>query len=230
MPASSAELPRYARRSAPPGGLASRATSGHYALVTDLADRLIATAAKEPLGRLGLVRKGRSRTWIDDHGWWLINIEFTPSSHRPGCYLTVGEQHLWVDRDHLCFETPERPLGGSAFVAFDGDEDAFDKAMAQVVTTAVLAVERRRTTHGDGTVALRRLASGSDDLNGGIAAALLGDTKGVARLGRRVHDVDREVAESYVGRSVSEAREQALAAIARTRHRLRLAATDAVAW
>ena len=27
------------------------------------------------LGPLGLRQKGRSRVWLDDHGWWLIAVE-----------------------------------------------------------------------------------------------------------------------------------------------------------
>jgi hypothetical protein len=38
----------------------------------------IALAAKRVLAPLGCVRKGRSRIWLDDHGWWIGVIEFQP--------------------------------------------------------------------------------------------------------------------------------------------------------
>ncbi|MCE9623754.1 MAG: hypothetical protein K8R99_15550 [Actinomycetia bacterium] len=194
------------------------------------ADRLIAAIARDRLAPLGLIRKGRSRTWIDDHGWWLINVEFQPLPNRPGCYLNVGEQHLWVVRDHLCFENAERPLGSSTFVALDGDEEAFSQAMEGVATAAVSAVARRRVAHGEGTDALSRLTQGSDDLNAGIASALLGDADGTARLSARVHDVDQELAASYLRLSKSAAREKVSVDVATTRRQLGLAALNVVRW
>lgn len=194
-------------------------------------DKLIAVAAKQGLAPLGLVCKGRSRTWIDDRGWWLVNVEFQPSSHQRGCYLNVGEQHLWVVRKHLVFEGMERPLGPSTFTAFDGDEDAFAQSMAQVVQVAVSAVSRRRNGHGSGLEALTRLRDGDDDLNAGIAAALLGDDVAARlRLAGRIHETDRAVADSYRGLSSPDARARAARAIAETRALMRLAPVDTNWW
>src|SRR6185295_17783420 len=111
--------------------------------VPDVAGQVIAAEAKRVLAPLGVIRKGRSRSWIDDHGWWLINVEFQPSNHAKGFYLNVGEQHLWVVSDHFAFERAERPLGGSTFIAFEGDVEAFTTAMRSVATAAATAVERR---------------------------------------------------------------------------------------
>jgi hypothetical protein len=52
-------------------------------------DRIIADAAKAALGPLGFKRKGRSRTWLADHGWWLTVVEFQPSAWSKGSYLNV---------------------------------------------------------------------------------------------------------------------------------------------
>jgi hypothetical protein len=46
--------------------------------------RIIATAAKETLGPLGFYRKGRSRVWLCDHGFWLGVVEFQPSGFAKG--------------------------------------------------------------------------------------------------------------------------------------------------
>ena len=55
----------------------------------------IAAAAKSVLAPLGCVRKGRSRTWLDDHGWWLGVVEFQPSGWSRGSYLNVAASYLW---------------------------------------------------------------------------------------------------------------------------------------
>jgi hypothetical protein len=192
---------------------------------------VIATEAKRGLGPLGVVRKGRSRTWIDDHGWWLINVEFQPSGHRQGCYLNVGIQHLWVMRDYLIFEDVERPLGGSHFIEFDGDAAAFGAAMQPAVTAAAAAVERRRVEHGNGNVALRRIAEAADDLNAGIALALLGDEPGARRrLTDHVHESEQETASGFVGLDAEQARERAWSAVQSARSALGLAAIDRPKW
>lgn len=53
-------------------------------------NRVINAEAWRLLKPFGLTRKGRSRVWLDDHGWWLIQVEFQPSSWSKGSYLNVG--------------------------------------------------------------------------------------------------------------------------------------------
>jgi hypothetical protein len=52
---------------------ARNARTGKPALVAAQAPhtKLLNDAAEEILGGLGVVRMGRSRTWVDDRGWWL---------------------------------------------------------------------------------------------------------------------------------------------------------------
>jgi hypothetical protein len=78
-------------------------------------DKVIASIAKSVLGPLGLRRKGRSRTWLDDHGWWLGVVEFQPSSWSRGTYLNVGGMFLWRPIGHLAFEVG--PVRVSAFTS-----------------------------------------------------------------------------------------------------------------
>lgn len=33
-------------------------------------NRLLKKVAKEVFAPLGLIQRGSSRTWFDDHGWW----------------------------------------------------------------------------------------------------------------------------------------------------------------
>lgn len=67
-------------------------------------DLLIAKAAKAALSPLGCTRKGKSRTWLDDHGWWVGVIEFQPSSFAKGTFLNVGSCWLWSDNDFFSFD------------------------------------------------------------------------------------------------------------------------------
>ncbi len=187
------------------------------------ADKLIANAAKTALAPLGLVRKRRSRTWIDDHGWWLINVEFQPSSYAKGCYLNIGTQHLWVTRGYLCLDEMERPLGGATFVSFTGDEDAFATAMCGVAATAAEAVEQRRRRHGEGRDALIALTAGPDDLDAGIAATLLGDAdRARVRFNGRIHPAHQTWADEYSAMDADAARARASQVIAAERTALRL--------
>ncbi|MHA6762240.1 hypothetical protein [Streptacidiphilus sp. PAMC 29251] len=79
------------------------------------ASHLVTTAAREALRPLGLQQRGRSRTWIDDHGWWLGIVEFQPGRNE-GSYLNVGVMWLWQDRDHLAFDFGGREPGFERFV------------------------------------------------------------------------------------------------------------------
>jgi hypothetical protein len=70
--------------------------------------RIIAQAAKETLSPLGVFQKGRSRTWIDDRGWWIVVIEFQPPSWSRGSYLNVGAMWLWHEKDYFSFDVGSR--------------------------------------------------------------------------------------------------------------------------
>lgn len=74
-------------------------------------NRLIRDAARRHLSPLGVLQRGRSRTWIDDRGWWLITVEFQPSGWSRGTYLNVGATWLWYLKDHLSFDLGYRVEG-----------------------------------------------------------------------------------------------------------------------
>ena len=149
-------------------------TLDHNAILRD--------AARRTLRPLGLTQKGRSRSWIDDHGWWLINVEFQPSGFQKGSYLNVGPQHLWAERDYFVFENGARMVRerGSAFVGVREGASGFEA----LVELAARRVVELRDQHGDGLPALRRLAGRKgrhiskdvwDLLNAGVAAGLAGE-------------------------------------------------------
>src|SRR5919197_3091278 len=82
--------------------------------------KLLNAAAREYLRPLGLAQRGRSRLWFDDHGWWIINVEFQPSGWSKGSFLNVGVQWLWYRFPSFCFELGYRVTWGrnEQFVEF----------------------------------------------------------------------------------------------------------------
>jgi hypothetical protein len=78
--------------------------------------------------------------------------------------------------------------------------------MADVVGQAVRFVEQRCRSHGEGQQTLRKLAKGDDDLDAGIALALLGDAaQAHIKLTGAVHDAYREQANGFDGLTAAEA-------------------------
>jgi len=82
-------------------------------------NKLIADAAKTALASLSCQRKGRSRIWISDQRYWVIQIEFQPSGWGKGCYLNVGAAWLWYARKGLPFNVGYRVAD---FIPFESPE------------------------------------------------------------------------------------------------------------
>jgi len=114
--------------------------------------RLITEAAKQVLKPAGLVQKGRSRVWLDDHGWCLVQVEFQPMSGRRGSALNVGVCWLWAPRDHLSFDWGYRQGG---FIEFR-NEDQFRLEAEKLARDALMHVAQFR----------RQLASAADAVTG----------------------------------------------------------------
>src|SRR5437763_5726701 len=67
--------------------------------------RILAAAARKALTPLGFWRKGHSRTWLADRGFWLCVVEFQPSGFSKGSYLNVSAHWLWgATPDILSFD------------------------------------------------------------------------------------------------------------------------------
>jgi hypothetical protein len=103
--------------------------------------KVIADAAKRNLSPIGLTRKGRSRVWLDDRGWYVTVVEFQPSGLSKGSYLNVGAHFLWSWSGHTSFDLGYRVNG---FVAFAGNEN-FAAEIEQLAVEAVKEVERLRS-------------------------------------------------------------------------------------
>jgi hypothetical protein len=102
--------------------------------------RLIAVAAKAALEPLGCDRLGKTRTWISDQRFWLIIIEFQPSSWEKGSYLNVGAMWLWHAHVGHSFNAGYRIAN---FVPFFNSEQ-FSLAAASLAAQAANEVQRLR--------------------------------------------------------------------------------------
>lgn len=108
---------------------------------------LIARAARNTLRPIGCIQKGQTRTWLDDHQWWVTVVEFQPSAWSKGTYLNVGACWLWYPKDYLSFDDGYRV---DSFTSAENLED-FERVVEDVVARARQEVlhfrERFSTLH-----------------------------------------------------------------------------------
>jgi hypothetical protein len=163
-----------------------------------LAARALGDAGRRFLGDLGMCRRKSSpRLWWLDRGWWLINVEFQPSSWSVGSYLNVGLQHLWAVCDHRTFEYSSRvPIGGRQFVDLVGAESEVRAAADAAAQAARQAVRTWVARLPDDDQHLRWLrdvgGTGWDGLNSAIAAQLSGQ-HAKAAFAATAADLDRSI-------------------------------------
>jgi hypothetical protein len=142
--------------------------------------KLLNAAAREVLRPLGVVQKGRSRTWVDDHGWWLGVIEFQPSSWSRGSYLNVGVNWLWDPKDYLSFDFGHRAdiPGEGQYIEYEDDEQ-FSPFARKLATVAAEQVRHYRDVFPTVEAAAATLKRAEPDellraLDAGIALGLAG--------------------------------------------------------
>ncbi|MER8973161.1 MULTISPECIES: DUF4304 domain-containing protein [unclassified Mesorhizobium] len=149
--------------------------------------RIIASEAKTVLQPAGFRRKGQSRVWIADRGFWLSVVEFQPSSWSKGTYLNVAVHWLWGSLPQtLTFDRSER-VGGfvefqnsAQFVPMVGqmarkvlEIDQIHRSMFPSVqaTAAILVNELLLGAYGEWAA-----------FHAGVAAGLAGDFETARRL------------------------------------------------
>ncbi|MBN2258141.1 MAG: hypothetical protein JW704_10005 [Anaerolineaceae bacterium] len=115
--------------------------------------KLINAAAREILNPIGLQQKGQSRLWLDDHGWWLILVEFQPSSREPGAFLNVGLNWLWSERNYFAYDEGHRV---GRFTEFQTEEQ-FVIEIKRVVRRAAKEIQNNRRTYSSIEAAARLL-------------------------------------------------------------------------
>ncbi|WP_225101986.1 hypothetical protein [Streptomyces sp. CoH27] len=166
--------------------------------------QILTSAARESLKPLGLTQQGRSRLWVDDHGWWLGVVEFTPP-RTAGSGLHVGAMWLWHDVDHLAFHVDAVRVGSELFRT----EDQFTRLalnLSQQAAANVIALREKFPAPPDVAryIASRPVRRGFlwDSFDAGIAAALVGDPD-TAR-----HHFERVLREEPLAPWMAEAQEK----------------------
>jgi len=135
--------------------------------------------ARDVLRPLGLRQKGRSRTWLDDHGWWLGVVEFQPSSWSKGSYLNVGATLLWRPEPEAVISFDFGPYRVEPFVEAQSEEQ-FAADASRLAERAAEEIIRLRATLpnvAEAASALERQArrlGGWDNWHAAVALGLSG--------------------------------------------------------
>jgi hypothetical protein len=103
-------------------------------------NKQIAEIAKQVLLPAGLKRKGKSRLYYDDNGWWCTIVEFQPSGFSKGSYLNVGVSWLLYEKDPWSFHIGSREQGFSSA----GNESEFTNAIFEMAVRAKEIAENNR--------------------------------------------------------------------------------------
>lgn len=183
--------------------------------------RLVTTAARQFLRPLGVRQRGRSRTWLDDHGWWLVVIEFQPSSWSKGSYLNVGAMWLWYEKDFFSFDDGYRVEGFTPFQ----DEAQFSHFAEGLAKRAAEEVQRYRSRYPSVHAAAQHLAVNShgfwSSFHAGVACGLSGQPAAARRFFEAVASTDDD--SEWVQAAASLAREYCgdLEDPARFQHRIK---------
>lgn len=158
--------------------------------------KIINKCARQVLKPAGLVRKGQSRTWYDDHSWYTTVVEFQPHKWKHGALLNVGVSFHWYEKNYISFDIGYRETG---FEAFETAEQ-FHAAIEAMVNTALEKVlfYRRKLPDlpGAKNMILEHTFS-SDSLWGnyhkGVICALTDQPKESERFFRDLLAVEHEV-------------------------------------
>jgi len=169
-------------------------------------NRIIGNTAKFVLGPLGLTRRGRSRVWIDDHGWWIGIVEFQPSSWSKSTGLNLSGQFLRIETDHLAFEIQmlRPPSVPPKRVSFDPEHpERFEEYVQAVAQIAAVSVVLLRSEFGEDEALLELLARQEGEntdvrYRKAIALGLMGDVSSAADV---LDDVAADTLRDYNERS-----------------------------
>ncbi|MEA2267507.1 MAG: hypothetical protein QOD55_2162 [Solirubrobacteraceae bacterium] len=162
---------------------------------------LLDDAARAALAPLGLVQLAGSTTWLDDHGWWVVGVDFETTRAR-GTRLVVFADFLWHVRDRPARTVGARVRARGRLLDQDGPElvcpaveDAlYPAAAARLAARAAVEV----TAWREGFPTMRSWADYLDrsaeegtvwrEYDAAVAAALEGDGRRARRWFERVLD------------------------------------------
>lgn len=158
-------------------------------------NRAITLAAKAALTPLDFRRKGQSRVWLADQGFWLLVVEFQPSDRAKGSFLNVATHWLWHPPSpsephfHLSFD-----FGGRVAEFVDMATPAASGAAEALAELAAREAARLRAKLPSLEAAARVLAAAEAERvssrqpaawktnDAAIAAALTGQAGAAARM------------------------------------------------
>lgn len=110
-------------------------------------NQIINVAARKILAPEGLFRVGSSRRWIDDNGYFVIQVEFQSEAYEKGSALNVGISFLWETSQGVN-ETLAYMFGCSVdevgYVSYAGDDAAFAEKMEHFAEVALEKVREYR--------------------------------------------------------------------------------------
>jgi hypothetical protein len=169
--------------------------------------KLINRSARERLKPLGLKQKGQSRLWLDDHGWWVLGVDFESFAYAQGSRLVVFADFMWHRRDYVAYAVGGRVRRkggllnrerGELACRFD-DAESFERCVAMLAERAVTEITAMRSEFPSLQAWADHLdrTAGEDfwrQFDAGMAAGLSGDEDGARRWFARVlaSDDDRD--------------------------------------
>ena len=157
--------------------------------------RLLDSAAAAALEPLGLVRLPDASTWLDDHGWWVLGVDFETVGRDRGTRLVVFADFLWHERGHLVRSVSARVRERGRLLDQDGCElECADRDDGDVRELAGALADRsvaELTSWREGFPTLRSWAAYLDasaedgglwrEFDAAVAAALEGDAERARR-------------------------------------------------
>jgi hypothetical protein len=100
-------------------------------------NKLLKNIAKERLKPYGIFQQGQSRTFLYDRGWFIVLIEFQPSSWSQGTYLNIGVDFNFYPRENFAFSYGYREKEFEEFK----DEKQFGKLVNELCDLTILRVQ-----------------------------------------------------------------------------------------
>ena len=178
---------------------ASRTGCDHRRVRSASALQLLDSAAAGALEPLGLIRVDGSVTWVDDHGWWVVGVDFETVGRGRGTRLVVFADFLWHGRDRLVRSVAARVRERGRLLDQDGCEleCGLESGAANQDGAAGLAARAATELRAwrEGFPTLRSWAAYLDgsaeegglwrEYDAGVAAGLAGDGRACATLVRR---------------------------------------------
>jgi hypothetical protein len=158
--------------------------------------KIINQVARLILKPNGLERKGQSRTWLDDNGWYTTVIEFQPFKDRQGTCINVGVNFHWYRKDYLSFDIGNRE---SDFIDFENDEQFTQEVeiLAHYALDKALIYRQVLNEFDIAKQTIKKHEFTSDDLWGnyhkGTICGLTGDLEGLIQHYDNLLAVDQDV-------------------------------------